>query len=50
MEFQISGCEEFQHFRMQDPETLTDLEWAFQFLYLQGLSFSGQVTNRPIGI
>ncbi|WP_208439075.1 DNA adenine methylase, partial [Bartonella vinsonii] len=41
LKFQITSREEFQRLRMQDPNTLTDLERALRFLYLQRLSFSG---------
>lgn len=50
LEFQISSREEFQRLRSQNPETLTDLERASRFLYLQRLSFSGQVANRTFGV
>ncbi|WP_375658089.1 hypothetical protein [Bartonella sp. CL436QHHD] len=36
---QISSCEEFQRLIQQAPETLTDLERASRFLYLQRLNF-----------
>ncbi|USP01484.1 DNA adenine methylase [Bartonella taylorii] len=42
-ESQISSCEAFQSFTLRDPKTLTDLERALRFLYLQRLSFAGQV-------
>ncbi len=47
--FQMSSCEEFQRLIQQDPETLTDLERASRFLYLQRLSFRGNV-NRTMRI
>ncbi len=49
-EFQISSREEFQRLRAQDQETLTDLERASRFLYLQRLSFSGKVADRTFGV
>ncbi|ETS07674.1 hypothetical protein O97_00697 [Bartonella henselae str. Zeus] len=50
LEFQISSREEFQRLRTQNPETLTDLERASRFLYLQRLSFSGKVADRTFGV
>ncbi|WP_126604054.1 DNA adenine methylase [Bartonella vinsonii] len=50
LQFQISSREAFERFTLQDPKTLTDLERALRFLYLQKLSFSGQVANRTIGV
>ncbi|WP_455466580.1 DNA adenine methylase [Bartonella sp. B39] len=50
LKFQISSREVFQHFSLQDPKTLTDLERAVRFFYLQRLSFGGQVTNRKFRV
>lgn len=50
LEFQISSREAFERLKTQNPETLTDLERASRFLYLQRLSFSGQVTSRAFGV
>ncbi len=50
LEFQISSREAFQRFTLQDPKTLTDLERALRFLYLQRLSFGGQVAKRTFGV
>ncbi|ENN93092.1 adenine-specific DNA methyltransferase [Bartonella vinsonii subsp. berkhoffii str. Tweed] len=50
LRFQISSRETFQHFTLQDPKTLTDLERALRFLYLQRLSFSGQVAKRTFRV
>ncbi|MCW2317988.1 hypothetical protein M2322_003553 [Rhodoblastus acidophilus] len=36
--------------RAQNPDTLTDLERAARFLYLQKLSFGGKVAGRTFGI
>lgn len=47
--FQMSSCEEFQRLIQQEPATLTDLEQASRFLYLQRLSFRGKV-NRTMRI
>ncbi len=34
----------------ENPDTLTDLERAARFLYLQRLSFGGKVAGRSFGI
>lgn len=49
LEFQISSREMFERLRTQNPDTLTDLERASRFLYLQRLSFSGKVADRTFG-
>lgn len=43
MRFQITSRREFERLRVTDPATLTDLERAARFLYLQRLAFGGQV-------
>lgn len=43
MRFQIASRREFERLRNTDPTTLTDLERAARFIYLQRLSFGGQV-------
>lgn len=45
MRFQLAGRREFERLRATDPRTLTDLERAARFLYLQRLAFGGQVTG-----
>ena len=40
---QIASREELQRLRRVDPETLTDIERAVRFLYLQRLAFGGRV-------
>ncbi|MFQ6554106.1 DNA adenine methylase [Aestuariibius insulae] len=54
MRFQITSRREFDRLRKCDPGTLTDLERAARFLYLQRLAFGGQLggvfgvaTDRP---
>lgn len=54
MRFQITSRREFERLREAVPSTLTDLERAARFLYLQRLAFGGQVsgvfgvaTDRP---
>lgn len=49
MRFQISSRREFERLRATDPATLTDLERAARFLYLQRLAFGGQV-NGVFGV
>lgn len=43
MRFQIASRADFDRLRATDPATLTDLERAARFLYLQRLAFGGQV-------
>lgn len=43
MRFQIAARRDFDRLRKTDPATLTDLERAARFLYLQRLTFGGQV-------
>lgn len=43
MRYQITSRREFERLRETDPATLTDLERAARFLYLQRLAFGGQV-------
>ncbi len=43
MRFQLASRKEFERLRATDPATLTDLERAARFLYLQRLAFGGQV-------
>lgn len=43
MKFQIASRREFERLRESDPATLTDLERAARFLYLQRLAFGGRV-------
>ncbi|MFQ6552477.1 DNA adenine methylase [Aestuariibius insulae] len=43
MRFQITSRAEFERLRKCDPSTLTDLERAARFLYLQRLAFGGQL-------
>jgi DNA adenine methylase len=49
LRWQLSSRAEFERLNAQDPETLTDLERAARFLYLQRLSFGGKVANRSFG-
>lgn len=49
MRFQITSRSEFERLRVTDPATLTDLQRAARFLYLQRLAFGGQV-NGVFGV
>ncbi len=50
MRFQLAGRREFERLRGSDPCTLTDLERAARFLYLQRLAFGGKVAGRSFGV
>lgn len=50
LKWQVASRSEFERLRAQDPDTLTDLERAARFLYLQRLSFGGKVVARSFGI
>lgn len=48
--WQITSRAEFERLAATDPATLTDLERAARFLYLQRLAFGGQVAGRNFGV
>jgi DNA adenine methylase len=50
MKFQITSRSAFERLCATDPDTLTDLERAARFLYLQSLSFGGKVAGRNFGV
>lgn len=50
LKWQLPGRAEFERLLRTDPDTLTDLERAARFLYLQRLSFGGKVTGRGFGV
>ncbi|KQM79367.1 DNA methyltransferase [Sphingomonas sp. Leaf22] len=50
LRFRIASRVEFERLRAQPPETLTDLERAVRFLYLQRLAFGGRVEGRSFGV
>ncbi len=50
MKFQLTSRREFERLAATDPSTLTDLERAARFLYLQRLSFGGKITGRNFGV
>jgi DNA adenine methylase len=50
LRFQITTRAEFERLTAVDPETLTDLERAARFLYLQRTAFGGKVSGRTFGV
>ncbi len=50
LRFRLGSRAEFNRLMSQDPTTLTDLERAARFLYLQRLSFGGKVEGRTFGV
>lgn len=50
LRWQLASRAEFERLSEQDPDTLTDLERAARFLYLQRLAFGGKVSGRGFGI
>lgn len=49
MKFSLSSRESFNRLMRVEPETLTDIERAARFLYLQRLAFGGKVAGRNFG-
>lgn len=50
LKWQVCSRAEFERLMAVDPATLTDLERAARFLYLQRAAFGGKVTSRNYGI
>ncbi len=50
LRWQLSGRKEFDRLKASDPATLTDLERAGRFLYLQRLAFGGKVAGQHFGV
>lgn len=50
LKFQITSRREFERLKACDPATLTDLERAARFLYLQRLAFGGRARNPSFGV
>jgi DNA adenine methylase len=50
LKWQVTSRAEFARLVMVDPATLTDLERAARFLYLQRMAFGGKVTGRSFGV
>lgn len=50
IKYQLTTRSEFQRLAATDPATLTDLERAARFLYLQRTTFGGKVAGRSFGV
>ena len=50
LQFQLTTRVEFNRLADTDPATLTDLERAARFLYLQRTAFGGKVSGRNFGV
>lgn len=50
LRFQLTTRAEFERLVKVDPDTLTDLERAARFLYLQRTAFGGKVSGRNFGV
>ena len=50
LRFQITTRAEFERLVAVNPETLTDLQRAARFLYLQRVAFGGKVDGRNFGV
>ncbi|OCC05288.1 DNA methyltransferase [Labrys sp. WJW] len=50
LRYQITSRRDFERLVTVAPSTLTDLERAARFLYLQRLSFGGKVAGRTFGV
>jgi DNA adenine methylase len=50
LRWQLTGRREFERLKASEPSTLTDLERAARFLYLQRTAFGGKVNGRNFGV
>lgn len=50
LKWQITSRAEFDKLSKTNPETLTDLQRAARFLYLQRLAFGGKTTGQSFGV
>lgn len=50
LKWQVCSRAEFERLMATDPHTLTDLERATRFLYLQRTAFGGRVAERHFGV
>lgn len=50
LKYQITSRTEFERLSQVDPDTLTDLQRAARFLYLQRLAFGGKVDGQTFGV
>jgi DNA adenine methylase len=49
LRWQVTSRAEFERLKAANPDTLTDLERAVRFLYLQRTAFGGKVAGRNFG-
>jgi DNA adenine methylase len=50
LRWQITSREQFERLRATNPDTLTDLQRAVRFLYLQRTAFGGKIEGRNFGV
>jgi len=50
LKFQVTSRREFDRLKASNPATLTDLERAARFIYLQKLAFGGKVSGQNFGV
>ncbi|SMD02764.1 DNA adenine methylase [Rhizobium sp. RU36D] len=50
LRFQVTSRREYDRLLKTDPNTLTDLERAARFIYMQKLAFGGKVSGRNFGV
>lgn len=50
LKYQLTSRSEFERLKKTNPETLTDLERAARFLFMQKTSFGGKVTGQNFGV
>lgn len=50
LKFQLASRAEFERLQEVAPDTLTDIQRAARFLYLQRMAFGGKVTGRNFGV
>ncbi|MBP0439420.1 DNA adenine methylase [Tianweitania sediminis] len=48
--YQVTSRREFERLSASDPKTLTDLERAARFIYLQRTAFGGKVAGQNFGV
>ena len=50
LRFQLTTRAEFERLSLVEPDTLTDMQRAARFLYLQHTTFGGKVVGRSFGV
>lgn len=50
LRFQLTSRAEFERLSAENPDSLTDLERAARFLYLQRTAFGGKIEGRNFGV